>query len=170
MNIRVDLGLTLSIAAIVAREAVGLTATANRIIEESDNLIQDHLASPGEVGHDELRALATTIDRQQALMSAMSANALTAVRLASRHLTAALAQAQAQAADGHGRDDADEQRSAARFLQALADLERTILRSERQMREVAKSVSRTADRAGNPFLAAQACAHLIDRVSRRPPR
>lgn len=167
-----ELTLTLSIAAIVAREAVSLTATAHRIIEESDKLIQDHLAKPGDLVHHELSALAMTIERQQALMSALSANALTAVRLASKHLTAALAQAQAQAqgAEGHWHDDLEDQRSAAHFLRALGDLERTILRSEQQMRDVSRSVAQSANRAENQFLAAQSCARLIDRVSGRPPR
>ncbi len=167
MSIQVDLGLALSIAAIVAREAVSLTVTANRVIEESDRLIQDHLAKTGDLGHDGLRALATTIDRQQTLMSALNANALTAVRMASGHLTASLAQA--LAAEHRGRGEAEEQRSAAHFLRALGDLERTILRCGRQMREVSKSVSQAADRAGSQFLAMQTCTRLLNRLSGRPP-
>lgn len=162
MNTQLDLNLTLSVAAIVAREAVSLTTTANRIIEESDALIQDHLADPHRLGERELGTLAANIGRQQALMTALSDNALVAVRLASKHVTAALAQSRSEVDPSCEMDE--DQRSATRLLGALGELERAIRRSERQMREVSESVTRTADHSAPRLAVAQTYNRLLARL------
>lgn len=162
MNTQLDLNLTLSVAAIVAREAVGLTSTANRIIEQSDALIQEHLGRPHRLDERELATLAANIGRQQALMAALSDNALVAVRLASKHLTVALDQSRSEADAGSEMDE--DQRSATRLLGALRELERAIHRSEQQMREVSEMVTRTADHAGPRLAVAQTYTRLLARL------
>ncbi len=146
MSIPGNLTLTLSLAAIVAREAAGLTSAANRIVEQSDGLICDHLGKPRRFEPHELGRLAAIIQGQRELLAGLSANALVAIRLASVQLSAALGQARSKPPVDGGRLTPDEQ-SAGRLLIGLVELERAIRSSEVKMQDVSDSVSQMAGRA-----------------------
>ncbi|MBL8346851.1 MAG: hypothetical protein JNN03_15535 [Rubrivivax sp.] len=140
-----NLVLTLSLAAIVAREAADLTSAATRIVEQCDDLIRDHLGRSRPVDSQVLCRLASIIDGQREVMSGLSANALVAVRLASKQLSAALGTVRAPPpVDGAA---TEHEQAAGRLLAVLAQLERAIRSSETQMRDASDSVSQTARRA-----------------------
>lgn len=154
----------ISLGRIVTQQALALADAAGRLVEQGDTLIREQIGRG--LGGLELRHLAATVQQQHALVAGLGGNAITAVRLATRHLAPALERARA-AADPSDRSHDDEQ-AADRLLRSLRELEHAIHQAERHLHGAGTSIARIADRAERHDAAA-VCASLIARLVRPGP-